>query len=321
MAEFIEFFASAENTLSDKLLEVVYILIGLVAIYAGIKNLRDESNEHRVGTAVFWCMLGLLFIVGNWIPTMWAGVLVFAMVLPPILRQVGRGANGAPTQQEMESGFKKIGMKIFVPALSLGVMALIFALFTEISSLVGLTFGVVVGGILLMIFSRDNTPKTFLDDSRRMLDTVGPLSMLPILLAALGSIFTAAGVGTVISDLVSNVIPSGNAVIGVIIYAVGMAIFTMVMGNAYGAITVLTVGIGAPFVLALGADPALIGSVALTCGFCGTLMTPMAANFNIVPVAILEMKDNYGVIKKQIPIALIMLAAQIIYMIVMGGVL
>lgn len=317
MAEFIQFFQSADVTLSDKLLEVVYILIGLIAIYAGVRNLTDRTNEKRVGTAVFWCVLGLLFVIGRWIPSTWVGALVVVMVIPPIFRQVGRGKGGEPTAAEMQGNYERIGMKLFVPALSLGVMALVFALFTNISSLVGLTFGVVVGGLLLMAFSRKNTPRVFLDDTRRMLDTVGPLSMLPVLLAALGSIFTAAGVGTVISNLVSGIIPEGNVVVGIIVYAVGMAVFTMVMGNAYGAITVLAVGIGAPFVLSLGADPALIGSVALTCGFCGTLMTPMAANFNIVPVAILEMKDSYGVIKKQVPIALIMLAAQIVYMIVL----
>ena len=318
MTEFIEFFASADNTLSDKLLEIVYILIGLVAFYAGVRNAMDKTNEKRMGSALFWCVLGILFIAGRWVSNTVAGVLVVLMVLPAILRQVGAGTGGAPIQEEMQENYETIGMKIFVPALSIGVLALVFALFTDISSLVGLTFGVVVGGILLMVFSHRNTPRVFLDDSRRMLDTVGPLSMLPILLAALGSIFTAAGVGDVLSELVSGIIPQGNAVVGIVIYAVGMAIFTMVMGNAYGAITVMTVGIGAPFVLALGADPALIGSVALTCGFCGTLMTPMAANFNIVPVAILEMKDSYGVIKKQVPIALIMLAAQIVYMIVFG---
>ncbi|OUO34571.1 DUF979 domain-containing protein [Olsenella sp. An290] len=318
MTEFLQFFQSADVTLSDKLLEVVYILIGLVAFYAGVRNALDRTNERRVGTALFWCILGVLFIVGRWIPSTAAGVLVVLMVIPPILKQVGKGAEGAPTQEEMQANYDAIGMKIFIPALSLGVMALVFALFTKISSLVGLTFGVVVGGLLLMAFSRRNTPRVFLDDTRRMLDTVGPLSMLPVLLAALGSIFTAAGVGEVISGLVSGVIPEGNATVGIIVYAVGMAVFTMVMGNAYGAITVLTVGIGAPFVLSLGADPALVGSVALTCGFCGTLMTPMAANFNIVPVAILEMKDSYGVIKKQVPIALFMLVAQIVYMIVFG---
>ena len=94
-----------------------------------------------------------------------------------------------------------------------------------------------------------------------------------------------------------------------------MALFTMIMGNAFAAITVMTVGIGAPFVLSLGADPTIVGSLALTCGYCGTLMTPMAANFNIVPVAILEMDDEYGVIKKQIVPALIMLAFQIVFMV------
>ena len=98
---------------------------------------------------------------------------------------------------------------------------------------------------------------------------------------------------------------------------VGMAIFTMIMGNAFAAITVMTVGIGAPFVLSLGADPVVVGSLALTCGYCGTLCTPMAANFNMVPVAVLEMKDSNGVIKKQVLIGVIMLVLQIIYMIVM----
>ena len=88
------------------------------------------------------------------------------------------------------------------------------------------------------------------------------------------------------------------------------------MGNAFGAITVMTIGVGAPCVLAYGADPVIIGMVALTCGFCGTLLTPMAANFNIVPVALLNMKERFGVIRNQAPVALIMLAVQIVYMII-----
>ena len=311
MTEFIQFFQSADVTLSDKLLEVAYIVMGLIAVYAGVRNATDKTNPKRMGTAIFWVVCGMLFVVGRWVPSTVAGVMVIIMVIPAICKQVGRGTGDEPTPEEMQGNYEKIGMKLFVPALSLGVMALVFALFTNISSLVGLTFGVVVGGLILFAFSHKNTPTVFLNDTRRMLDAVGPLSMLPILL------FTAAGVGDVISHIVSGVIPQGNLMVGIIVYAIGMAVFTMVMGNAYGAITVLTVGIGAPFVLSLGADPALIGSVALTCGFCGTLMTPMAANFNILPVAILEMKDSYGVIKKQIPIALIMLTAQIVYMIVM----
>ena len=154
-----------------------------------------------------------------------------------------------------------------------------------------------------------------------MLDIVGPLIMLPTLLAILGATFTAAGVGDVISHIVGAVIPQGNLVVGIVVYCLGMALFTMIMGNAFAAITVMTVGIGAPFVLSLGADPAIVGSLALTCGYCGTLMTPMAANFNIVPVAILEMRDEYGVIKRQIVPALIMLVFQICLMVVLVAVL
>lgn len=314
----LEFFQSADVTLSNKLLEMLYIIIGLVAFYTGIKNLMDKENEKNIGSAIFWCTLGLLFILGKWIAPLWTGILVIVMVLPAILKQVGTGIMDVPKLEEMEQNFHKIGMKIFIPALCIGVFALIFALWTDINSLVGIGVGVLLAVLILMGYSRKNKPKVFMNDARRMLDIVGPLSMLPILLAALGATFTAAGVGEVISSMVSNVIPEGNVTVGIIVYAVGMALFTMIMGNAFAAITVMTVGIGAPFVLALGADPVLIGSLALTCGFCGTLCTPMAANFNIVPVAILEMKDKNLVIKKQVLIALIMLVFQICYMIMMS---
>ena len=178
-------------------------------------------------------------------------------------------------------------------------------------------FCLVVAIILLMIMNRDNKPSTFLNDSERMLSTVGPLSMLPMLLACLGSVFTAAGVGDVISDLVSHIIPEGNVNAGIVVYAIGMMLFTMIMGNAYAAITVMTVGIGYPFVLAHGANPVVIGMLALTCGFCGTLCTPMAANFTPVPVALLDMKKPMGVIKNQVPVAIIMMVVQIVMMILL----
>ena len=296
---------------------MLYLIIGLICIYTAIANLRDKGNQKRYGTFVFWCTLGLMFVLGPWIPSLYTGILMCVMVAVPILHRVSRGTQPDPSEEEAEKNYRKIGMKVFIPALSIGVFALAAALFTSISPLVGMGVGVFAAVIILMIYSRDNKPKVFLQDCRRMMDIVGPLSMLPTLLAALGSVFTAAGVGDVIAQMVSNVIPSGNLVVGIIVYAVGMAIFTMIMGNAFAAITVMTVGIGAPFVLSLGADPVVVGSLALTCGYCGTLCTPMAANFNMVPVAVLEMKDKNGVIKKQVLIGIIMLILQIIYMIVM----
>jgi uncharacterized membrane protein len=312
----MQFFMDPKIAIGTKLLECLYILMGLVAGYAGIKTLFEKEHKAKIGTAVFWCALAVILVFGRWLPKLWSGILVIVMAIPAVLGQVKAGPNGGPSKEYTEAQAKKIGYKIFIPTLMMGTMAIIFAVFTKVSPLVGVGVGVIIAAILLMIFSKNNKPKTFLDDSKRMLDIVGPLSMLPMLLAALGAIFTTAGVGQVIADLVSKVIPQGNMTVGIIVYAVAMAIFTMIMGNAFAAITVITVGIGGPFVLALGANPTVIGMLALTCGYCGTLSTPMAANFNIVPVAILDMKGRYNVIKNQLIVAGIMLTFQICYMLI-----
>ena len=299
-------------------LNIVWILVGLIAIYAGIKNLLDEENPSRIGTAIFWCSFGIVTALGTWLPAKVSGVLVIIMCLPPIFKKVKIGKTDNPTKEHTEQQFKKIGMKIFVPAFSVAVCSLFFALFSNMSSMVAITVGVIVAMILLMAFdAKQNKPAVFLNDSERFLGITGPLSMLPQLLGCLGGVFTAAGVGDVIAQLVEKIVPKGNVNIGIIVYAIGMVLFTMIMGNAFAAITVMTVGIGAPFVLAYGANPVVIGMLALTCGYCGTLLTPMAANFNILPVAILNMKDRWGAIKNQVLVAIFMLVFQICYMIVL----
>ena len=314
----MSFFTSSDITLGTKLLEVVYIVMGLITIYTGVKNARDKENPSRVGTAVFWCALGIVLAFGRWIPAMIDGILVIVMTLPAIFGKVKIGKSEAPSEKSVDQRYNAIGMKIFAPALSIGVFAILFAIFLpDLGAIVGIGAGIIVSVILLMAFSKENTPKVFLQDSERLLSTVGPLSMLPMLLASLGAVFTAAGVGEVISEIVGNVIPKGNVNVGIIVFAIGMALFTMIMGNAFAAITVMTVGIGAPFVLQYGADPVVIGMLALTCGYCGTLCTPMAANFNIVPIAMLDMKNRFGVIKNQIIPAIILLTVQIIYMIIL----
>ena len=299
-------------------LNVVWVIIGLITIYAGIKNPLDKENPSRVGTAVFWCSFGIVCGFGSWLPAKVSGALVLIMCLPPIFKKVKIGKTDNPTKEHTEQQFKKIGMKIFVPAFSVAVCSLFFALFSNMSSMVAITVGVIVAMILLMAFdAKQNKPAVFLNDSERFLGITGPLSMLPQLLGCLGGVFTAAGVGDVIAQLVEKIVPKGNVNIGIIVYAIGMVLFTMIMGNAFAAITVMTVGIGAPFVLAYGANPVVIGMLALTCGYCGTLLTPMAANFNILPVAILNMKDRWGAIKNQVLVAIFMLVFQICYMIVL----
>ncbi len=147
-------------------------------------------------------------------------------------------------------------------------------------------------------------------EARRLMDAVGWAAVLPQALAALGAVFALAGVGKVIGDLTAQVIPVESPLAVVVAYCFGMALFTAVMGNAFAAFPVMTAGIGLPLIVhRFGGDPAIMAAIGMLSGFCGTLVTPMAANFNIVPAALLELPDRYAVIKVQAPTAAIMLIA------------
>jgi uncharacterized membrane protein len=98
-----------------------------------------------------------------------------------------------------------------------------------------------------------------------------------------------------------------------------MALFTMIMGNAFAAFPVMAAAIGVPLLIVHHhGDPAVIGAIGMLAGFCGTLMTPMAANFNIVPAALLELKDRNGVIKAQIGTAIPLLAVNLLLIYVLA---
>jgi uncharacterized membrane protein len=145
------------------------------------------------------------------------------------------------------------------------------------------------------------------------MDSIGWAAVLPQMLAALGAVFAAAGVGTTIGALAGAIIPHGSIFLAVLLFALGMVVFTMIMGNAFAAFPVMAAAIGVPILIQQdGGNPAVIGAVGMLAGFCGTLMTPMAANFNIVPAALLELRSQYGVIKAQIPTAIPLLIANIL---------
>ncbi len=314
----MSFFTNPEIAFSAKVMEIIYIFMGFMCMYTAFKNLKDKENPSQVGTFIFWFLLGIVLALGQWLPSLVSGILVVLMCLPAVFKKVAKGHADVPTAQETQANYEIIGMKIFAPTLCIGIFAILCAmtgLGIGLSALNGVAIGVVLAMIILMFQNKGNTFKVFMKDSERMLSVVGPLSMLPMLLACLGAVFTQAGVGEVIAQVVGNIIPEGNVTVGIIVYAIGMMLFTMIMGNAFAAITVMTVGIGYPFVLAYGANPTVIGMLALTCGYCGTLCTPMAANFNTVPVALLNMKKQFGVIQNQVLIAGIMIVVQIIMMI------
>lgn len=303
--------------LSNTLLEIFYIMIGLYMAITMVFTLKDKNHKTRIGTAIFWGIVSAIFIFGKLLPPAVVGTLIIVIAILSALKQINIG-----TLKQLDTTFAqlkadKLGLKIFIPSLAIAFVAMAIAQFTKLSGTVAIGIAAVVALLLTFAFTKAK-PIEYIEDSNRMFQSVGVFAILPQLLASLGALFTAAGVGDVISNIISGVIPDGNRLAGVIAYCVGMALFTAIMGNGFAAFSVITVGIGVPFVFAQGGDPIVCSALALTSGFCGTLLTPMAANFNMLPAVLLEMKDKNLVIKAQAPFAIALLTIHILLMYFLG---
>lgn len=303
--------------LSNTLLEIFYIMIGLYMATTMVFTLKDKNHKTRIGTAIFWGIVSAIFIFGKLLPPAVVGTLIIVIAILSALKQINIG-----TLKQLDTTFAqlkadKLGLKIFIPSLAIAFVAMAIAQFTKLSGTVAIGIAAVVALLLTFAFTKAK-PIEYIEDSNRMFQSVGVFAILPQLLASLGALFTAAGVGDVISNIISGVIPDGNRLAGVIAYCVGMALFTAIMGNGFAAFSVITVGIGVPFVFAQGGDPIVCSALALTAGFCGTLLTPMAANFNMLPAVLLEMKDKNLVIKAQAPFAIALLTIHILLMYFLG---
>ncbi len=298
-------------------LEGFYILSGLLMYLSVYFVIKDKKNDSRITTALFWAVLGTIFIFGKILPSAVVGAAIVFMGVITLFKKVKTGTVPEINDKFKLEQAKKIGAKIFIPSITLAIVAFAFAQFTsKLSSNAGqVAIGVsaLAALIMVLVITKAN-PSYIAKDGDRLLRQVGPSSILPQLLAALGTLFTTAGVGEVISGMISSVIPEGNLWIGVAAYCIGMALFTIIMGNGFAAFAVITAGIGVPFVYSYGANPAIAGALALTAGFCGTLLTPMAANFNVVPAALLETKSKNRIIFSQAPVAIVMLVVHIILM-------
>ena len=195
----------------------------------------------------------------------------------------------------------------------MALIALVLAKMIPEFSKIAISLAAFLATISLLLITK-SSPKSLLTENNRMVQQVSTSGIVPQLLGALGAIFTVAGVGDLMSHLISGFVPSGSRLMGVVAYVLGMVLFSMIMGNAFAAFTVITAGIGVPFVFSLGADPIVAGVLAMTAGCCGTLLTPMAANFNTLPVALLDMKDPNGVIKAQVGVAIVMIIIHVFLM-------
>lgn len=302
---------------NQALLEIFYVCVGLLMYLVAFNIIKDANSPARIGTTLFWGILGTIFTFGSLLPGTIVGVLLVVIGVLTATKQVKMGKVNSPEASFSLEKAKSLGNKVFIPSITIAILVICIAKFTSYSGTVAIGIAAVITIILTLLITKADG-KTVANDSNRMLQAVGVTAILPQLLAALGSLFTAAGVGDVIANNISAFIPEGNILIGVIAYCVGMALFTMIMGNAFAAFSVITVGIGVPFVFMQGGDIVVCSALALTAGYCGTLLTPMAANFNMLPVALLNIKNKNAVIKHQAYVAIPLLIVHIILMYILG---
>jgi uncharacterized membrane protein len=303
----------------------LYALAGAMFAAFAILSALDRSNPRRFGNAAFWGLMALSLLAGDRIGDFGNGLLVLGLAGLAGFGFLGR-SHPPTTSDEQRDGFsRKLGNRLFLPALIIPATALIGTLaynYTPVGGLgwiepkretyVFLCLGALIALGTIYFWLRPPAASP-LQEGRRLIDAIGWAAVLPQMLAALGVLFAVAGVGTIIGDITGMVIPKGNIFASVLVFAIGMVLFTMIMGNAFAAFPVMATAIGVPLLIqTYGGDPAVVGAVGMLAGFCGTLMTPMAANFNLVPAALLELKDQYGVVKAQIATALPLLAVNVL---------
>ena len=308
-------------------LETFYALAGVfLALVAG-RIALDASHPKRWGSALFWGLLAVVFLAGKSLPPVVVGYLVLGMVLLAAARQVAGAPGASSTPAERSAQAARLGNRVFWPALLIPVTAVAGSLLLgrihfggislidpKQSALVSLGLGTLIA-VVAGVRSTGAAWQVPVIEGSRLLQTIGWALVLPQLLAALGGIFAQAGVGAVVADLVARALPTQFPFVAVAAYCGGMALFTVIMGNAFAAFPVMTLGIGLPLVVHQHCgNPAIMAALGMLSGYCGTLLTPMAANFNLVPALLLDLTDQHAVIKAQVPLALVILAANVAIM-------
>ena len=308
-------------------LGAVYVLTGAVLGAIAALSASDRSNPKRWANAGFWGLFAASFLLGDHLGNFGNGVLVLVMVAIAGFRGLGLGCPATTTQDQRLSLSREFGNRLFLAALTIPGITLLgsFALKNIIingeqlfdpgqTTLISFALSAVVAVLIARIVFRQKVIAA-LQEGGRLMDMIGWAALLPQMLAALGAVFALAGVGNAVGAAAAQAIPMDSRFAAIAAYTIGMALFTAIMGNAFAAFPVMTAGIGLPLiVMKFGGNPAIMSAIGMLSGFCGTLTTPMAANFNLVPAALLQLEDRYAVIKAQIPTAIAVLLINTVLM-------
>ncbi|MBU6199940.1 MAG: DUF979 family protein [Xanthomonadaceae bacterium] len=311
--------------------EYIYWLCGALVAACAVRELRARRWAH----AAFWGILAAIFLLGDAIesvaahghalPERLAGAGVIALgLIAGVLRRAPT-IESAPEAERRSVSATRLGHRLFLPALIIPFGTLVFTLlqpFVHVgaiadlgraeATLLALGLACVLATIAALMLTRSRVVNA-VTETGRLLDALSWAVLLPMLLAMLGAVFAVTGVGEAIAHLTAAAIPVQSRLACVLAFAAGMVAFTAIMGNAFAAFPVMMAGVGLPLLIGQHhAQPAVLGALGMLTGYCGTLLTPMAANFNIVPAALLELRDTNGVIRAQWPTALWLLAINLI---------
>ncbi len=296
------------------MLEYVYQAVGLLLIAFSLQTFVDKSNKKRIGTGLFWLIYGLTFTLGKVLPDWTIGLMVLSLTLIAAGGFMGIGSYGQRPSEERQKSAFKLKNSLFIPAIIVPIVTILWSKTTGTSALIGLGVSAIIALIVALAITKGNA-KQSIHEGRRLIDSIGWAAILSQFLAALGYLFGEAGVGDTISHIVKEIVPDSNLLAYVLCYTVGMALFTIIMGNAFAAFAVITTGVAIPMlIIEQSGNPAIIGVLGMLSGYCGTLMTPMAANFNIVPAALLELENKNQVIYTQFLPGLLMLVINTLLM-------
>jgi uncharacterized membrane protein len=306
---------------------MLFVLAGAFLLLLAWQIARDAAHPRRWGSAAFWGLLGVTMALGSKMPPAVVGYMVLAMVTLAATGQVKQGKAATTSVTERVASAARLGNRLFLPAMLVPAMAVLGSLTLaklhvggipladpKQVTLIALGIGVIFA-LLSGLRLTGERPAAAVNEGGRLLQSIGWALVLPQMLAALGALFTKAGVGEVVANIVGRVLPTQYPFVAVVAYCLGMALFTICMGNAFAAFAVITGGIGLPLIVQQHhGNPAIMAAIGMLSGYCGTLLTPMAANFNLVPAILLELPDKHGVIKAQAPMAAVILTANILIM-------
>ncbi|PXW22332.1 DUF979 domain-containing protein [Paraburkholderia caballeronis] len=312
-------------------LDYLFWLTGIVLLVVGGMIVTDRAHPRRFTAGGFWLLYALVFLAGDRLPPEVVGVLVIAMALIAGFGGVTAAKPKLLPEAARIDSAKRLGNRLFVPALTIPVVTVVLTLGAgylvfggrplidpKNVTLIGFGVGCVIALGIACVLTRDSVGQS-MQETRRLVDALSWAAVLPQMLGMLGLVFSDAGVGKAVAHLSTAYIDMELRFVAVAVYCIGMALFTMIMGNGFAAFPVMTGGVGIPVLLGVfHVNPAMMAAIGMFSGYCGTLMTPMAANFNMVPAALLELPDRNAVIRVQVPTALGVLAANIVLLNVFG---